>query len=96
MFRSLTIIRELVLCLSKVMLEHYVIGYVVVWQQKKNPVNSQNISADGSFKHGTVLLGSTKWRNSLLADHPTNSERLCLLLFFHMWLAKNDGCGTFP
>jgi hypothetical protein len=36
MFRSSTIIRELVLCLAKVMLEHslnYVlVGYVVVWQ----------------------------------------------------------------
>jgi hypothetical protein len=33
MFRSSTIVRELVLSLAKVMLEHYVlIGYVVVWQ----------------------------------------------------------------
>jgi hypothetical protein len=33
MFRSPTIIREIVLSLAKVMLEHYVlIGYVVVWQ----------------------------------------------------------------
>jgi hypothetical protein len=36
MFRSSTIIRELVLSLAKVMLEHSVnyvlIGYVVVWQ----------------------------------------------------------------
>jgi hypothetical protein len=33
MFRSSTIIRELVLSLAKAMLEHYVpIGYVVVWQ----------------------------------------------------------------
>jgi hypothetical protein len=34
MFRSSTIVRELVLSLAKVMLEHYVlIGYVVVWQR---------------------------------------------------------------
>jgi hypothetical protein len=37
MFRSSTIIRELVLRLAKVMLEHSVnyvlIGYVVVWEQ---------------------------------------------------------------
>jgi hypothetical protein len=34
MFRSTTIIRELVLSLAKVMLEHFyvLIGYVVVWQ----------------------------------------------------------------
>jgi hypothetical protein len=33
MFRSPTIIRELVMSVAKVMLEHYVlIGYVVVWQ----------------------------------------------------------------
>jgi hypothetical protein len=37
MFRSSTIIRELVLSLAKVMLEHYVlIGYVVVWQHVCN------------------------------------------------------------
>jgi hypothetical protein len=33
MFRSSTTVRELVLSLAKVILEHYIlIGYVVVWQ----------------------------------------------------------------
>jgi hypothetical protein len=40
MFRSSTVIRELVLSLAKVMLEHSVnyvlIGYVVVWQRVCN------------------------------------------------------------